>query len=155
MNAAYSCERGWRITQLHPFFLAQKDYLCCLVGVLDVANFSELRIGEVRILGILGSSHSPGCRQGVFPETRLAPALSPKHARVRTVPGVPYNIWHTHSLLGWWHTPIGPGEAGFPTTGPPGSWVNRGNTKSPKCRRVAFSGSQARVCGLHPLEGSP
>src|SRR5215218_9916965 len=101
---------------------------------------------QVRGRGILGSP---------CPESRIALALSPKHARVRTVPGVPYNIWHTHSLLGWWHTPIGPGEADFPTTGPPGSWVNRGNTKSPKCRRVAFSGSQARVCGLHPLEGSP
>jgi hypothetical protein len=52
MNAAYSCERGWRITQMHPFFLAQKDYLCCLVGALDVANFSELRKAEVRRIAL-------------------------------------------------------------------------------------------------------
>src|SRR5215208_547586 len=62
---------------------------------------TESLFTEVRRRGVLRSSHSPGCRQGVFPETRLAPALSPKHARVRTVPGVPYNIWHTHTLLTW------------------------------------------------------
>ena len=47
-NAAYSRERGERITQLQYFLLAHNYYLCCLVGVLAVANFRELRHGEVR-----------------------------------------------------------------------------------------------------------
>jgi hypothetical protein len=31
-SAAYSCERGGRITQMHRFLLAQKDDLCCFGG---------------------------------------------------------------------------------------------------------------------------
>jgi hypothetical protein len=48
-SAPYSCERGERITQMHRFFLAQNDYLCCLMGeLLGEANFGELRQETVR-----------------------------------------------------------------------------------------------------------